>query len=423
MLKTLDRIKIYALHHWKDPLNSHSYLLISNALSLSFFGFIFWSLAAKLYTPHNIGLASSLISISLIILNLANLGLSTGLIRFLPNSKKQIDLVNSAISIIFISSIILSLVFFLFINLFSSELSLILKNPTYMIVFILLNLFWGLSNLLDTLFLSLKSPKTMLTKNLLYSLIKFPLLIMVIRWSSLGIIFSLTLAFLLTTFFYYIYVLPKLLSNYKFRFILDFSELKTIISFALLNHLANLVGSLHTSLLPLMILSTLGAQYSGFYYIAYNIAGLLFFISSSYATIFFIEGSYDANKALIFYGKSIKRSFILTLLGTGATLLLGSTILSFFGKDYTINSLSLLKYLALSSFPISFINLSISLLRVKFLMKEVLILSLATSLLTLLLTFIFSKHYGLTGIGIAWLTAHSLVALICFPVIKKKVLL
>ena len=72
-----------------DSLYKNSMFLILNAGVMALFGFIFWNIAARLFTVAEVGMASALISAMGLIVALSTLGFNVALIRFLPKSKKK----------------------------------------------------------------------------------------------------------------------------------------------------------------------------------------------------------------------------------------------------------------------------------------------------------------------------------------------
>ena len=65
--------------------------LILSFMTINLSGFIFWILAAKLYKPEDVGLASAAISAALFLANVSGLGLGFGLIRLLSGPWRKVS--------------------------------------------------------------------------------------------------------------------------------------------------------------------------------------------------------------------------------------------------------------------------------------------------------------------------------------------
>lgn len=76
----MKRLAKFYKHVMSDSLYRNSIYLMLSTLIMSFFGFIFWMVASRLYDAGDIGLATGLISVMGLIVGLSVLGLNVGLI-------------------------------------------------------------------------------------------------------------------------------------------------------------------------------------------------------------------------------------------------------------------------------------------------------------------------------------------------------
>src|SRR5665811_1920884 len=70
--------------HLRIPLHKAGYSLIGNALATSVLGLVFWAVAARGATEAAVGATGALLAAMRLISHVADLGLRTGLVRFLP---------------------------------------------------------------------------------------------------------------------------------------------------------------------------------------------------------------------------------------------------------------------------------------------------------------------------------------------------
>lgn len=68
-------------HHLRDPLFKNSLFIMLTSVSSAGFGFIFWMLAAKLYSPQDVGIATVLISSMALLILLSRFGLDFSIDR------------------------------------------------------------------------------------------------------------------------------------------------------------------------------------------------------------------------------------------------------------------------------------------------------------------------------------------------------
>ena len=82
-----------------QPLFANAGYLTGVSLVGALAGFLFWSLAARLYRPQEVGVASAVISAAALLAVVASLGVGMGLIRFLPEARRPRRLLNSAFTL------------------------------------------------------------------------------------------------------------------------------------------------------------------------------------------------------------------------------------------------------------------------------------------------------------------------------------
>ena len=101
---------------FKDSLYSNSLFLMISTGVMSVFGFVFWIICARLFTAEEVGLATTIISVMGLITSFSLLGLGTGLIRYLPNSERKNDKINTCFTLVGVVSVIVTTIFILGMN-------------------------------------------------------------------------------------------------------------------------------------------------------------------------------------------------------------------------------------------------------------------------------------------------------------------
>src|SRR6185312_13126085 len=120
---------------------------------MSVLGFVFWVFVAHLYTPTDIGIASTLISITSLISNFSLLGLNSGLIRFLAGSKKPSQDINAAFITVAGVTLFIAAVYVVFGSIFGGGISL-LDSTWHKLAFVVLMTSVSLNSLTDAVFIS-----------------------------------------------------------------------------------------------------------------------------------------------------------------------------------------------------------------------------------------------------------------------------
>jgi O-antigen/teichoic acid export membrane protein len=187
--------------------------------------------------------------------------------------------------------------------------------------------------------------------------------------------------------------------------------IKEMGSFSLNNYVANLFWSVSGFALPVMVVNLLGTEQNAYFYISWAIASVLLVIPTAISTSLLAEGSSDRPHLSQQTARSYKL-FLITIIPTVLlAYLLGDKILLVFGQEYSDNATRLLQILAISALPYGINLIYFNVKKVQLKMKGVIWLSLVVAAVTLMLSYFLIQQIGLEGVGLAWLSGNSVVAL------------
>ncbi|MEM4266492.1 MAG: oligosaccharide flippase family protein, partial [Candidatus Nanoarchaeia archaeon] len=347
---------------FNESLYRNSIYLMLSSVIMAGLGFFFWTINARLFSPHDVGLATTLISAATLLVSISGLGLGMALIRFLPSSKRKSHKINSCLTVALLFSIIVSTIFLLGIKVFSPGLAFVQKNLYHSILFIVFTGSFLLFTMVESVFLAYRDAKYIVVKNTVFSIIKLVLPMLLIGFGSFGIFGSWGIAALLA-FVYSVVVLVRKF-YYEPKPVIYDSIIKRIGSYSFGNYVAGFLGSAPTLLLPIIITNKLGAEMTAYYYIPMMIAGLLFVIPTAVSQSLFAEGS--SNKDLkVSLRKSVKLIALLLIPAVVAVIVFGKYLLGFFGSSYSANGYYLLLVLAVTGFFVALKSIYTSILNIK----------------------------------------------------------
>jgi O-antigen/teichoic acid export membrane protein len=397
---------------WKTPLYRNAvYLIIGNGMG-ALLGFVYWAVAARLYSAADVGTASAIISAIGMLAAFSSLGLGLGLVRFLPEAReKGNDLINSSLTLILAASIVTGILFILGTSIWSEELSFLRNNPFYFILFLVFTAVTAWGNLIDNISVSERRSVFVTLRSLIYSLGKLGLVILLAgTLNSTGIVNSWGIATIISILVIGFFCLPAIRRGYFPRPQWHWQQTRAILPYSISNNLSVILWSLPTWILPLMVLNELGAESNANFYIAWTIGLALAMVPTSVATSVFAEGSFNEkgleSKAL----RSISLGIFITLPIVILLLLFGGKLLLLFGSDYMAYSFRLVQIVTLTLFPLTINQVFFSVLRVHKRMKMLLAAAAFITFVTLSLSLILLSDIGILGGGIAWLVGQTLVA-------------
>ncbi len=412
-------IKDLYSHFMNDSIYRNSIYLMLNTLVMSSFGFIFWVINTRLFSVEQIGLATVLISSLALITGLSLFGFNTGIIRYLPKSENKVDIINTVITIILISTIAISIIYISGLNYFSSKLIFLKQNNAYIFIYIIFAVFGSLDALYSNVFIAYRHTKYILFKTIIGSIFKIFLPFLLISFGAFAIFFSTSFGSIIT-FFISLYILYKFF-GYKFKLTIKKDIFYKIFNLSFINFIASFTASLPLNLLPLMIASSLGPKQAAYYYIDMSIITLLNAIQSSINQSLFAEGSNNDKELKKYIIKSVKFTIMILIPSIIFIILFGKYILLFFGKEYSSQGIFLLQLLALSVIFTSINGTLSTILNIKGRLNLLLMMCILGPLILLsILHFVIPK--GLVTLGYGWFLGEGIIAILYSIIVWIKVL-
>ncbi|MDQ1398795.1 MAG: hypothetical protein QOK20_727, partial [Acidimicrobiaceae bacterium] len=181
------------------------------------------------------------------------------------------------------------------------------------------------------------------------------------------------------------------------------------------DYAAGLLNQGYTAVLPLLVLAVLGRGPNGYFYIVFMVSGAVRAIAQSMSTSLVIEGSHHEARVASMAQLSLVRFAKYALPGIVALGLGANLLLKPFGAAYEHNGATLLRLFLVAALPHAVITIYLSLERVQARVNRVLAVEALIVVLVTVGAVVGMRRYGLVGVGVAWLAAHTVVAAIVAP--------
>ena len=181
-------------------------------------------------------------------------------------------------------------------------------------------------------------------------------------------------------------------------------------------HLTSVGGQMTPLLLPVLVVARLGAGSNAHFYITWMIGSVFFMVSPSVSQALFAESvRYDAGLR-----PTVVKAFrIASLLLIPAMVVMvagGKLILAIFGQAYVSAGYGLLVLLAISAMPDAVSNVVVAICRATNRLGYSASVNLGILACTVVSAWLLMPRFGLLGVGLGWLGAQVLGALACIPV-------
>jgi len=387
--------------------------LMMNSGSTAVIGFIFWMVAARLYSIEAVGMSSAIISAVGLLTLLSNLGLGYGLIGFLPGSGAKTKVViNSCFTIVGLISMVLSFIYLAGLSIWSPALLPFRELPLFFIAFVAVTVASTLKGLIDQTFIAKRRAGFTLAQGLIFSLLRFiPLIALASFYHIFGIFSSWGIAILAAIIISLFLFLPRIQTDYRFSPAIMKKVPNEMIRFSSANYISTLLWSIPNYVLPLMVLNILGVEANAYFYIGWSVAAILASIPTATSFSLFAEGAWNMKNLREEVKRSLKLTLVLLIPAVIILVLLGDKILLFFGKAYSENAIKLVWILALSSLPMGINHIYFGIKRVEMKMKNLVVLSGLMTIIMLGLSWTLLPLMGILGVGVARLVSQAVIAM------------
>jgi O-antigen/teichoic acid export membrane protein len=405
----------YIINIFRDSLLKNSIYLIATNFVTSIIGFFFWIIAARYYSPADIGITSALFSSITLISTIGSLGLNRALIFYLPRDQNTNKIINSCLTISVISTILISIMFVLGLKFWSPKLLLTLGNTKNTLIFVIVTTALAVSTMLGSTFTAGRRSSFKLIKDTIYHIVKILPLIFFVSYGAMGIIASINIGVFLSTGIGFI----LLFKTWKCmpRITLD-PIIKKIVNFSVGNYISDGFNNLPKMIFPILILNIISETSAGYFYMAITMAGLLHSISLAVSSSFLVESS-DKDRFWSNVNKSINFNMIVLVPGLISFMLFGKFVLNIFSTSYGQNATITMIILTVASIPISLVNIFISIRNSQNRIMSMIEMNILIAIISIVLSMLLIKSMNIEGVAISYLIANMVGALIVISKIKN----
>ncbi|GAB1646600.1 lipopolysaccharide biosynthesis protein [Krasilnikovia sp. MM14-A1259] len=400
----------------RDTLVRNSMLLLVSTVVVAAGGFVFWQIAARLFSPADVGRTSALITASALIANLALLGMQNSVIRFLHDWEDRAATVNSAVTVVALASVAGAVVFVAGVDWFAPELA-VLHRPGNAVLFVVFTASLALTLLNDNVLIALQRSGHVAGRNTATVALRLILPFGCVGLGAFGLFTAYQSAATLALVVYLVLLHRELGLPTRLR--LDTARIATMWRYSAGNYVATVLLLLPALVMPNLITHSLGPERAAYYYIASLIAGVLTFVPQATARSLFAHASADPGRL----PGSLRRVVVLTAAVQIPALLVivgaGPFVLRLFGPDYA-QAYPLLVVLAVGAAlaSVSFVGSTLMLIAGR--MRVMCALTGLAALISVGGAYLFGGH-GLLWIG-AFLLAGELVQCVTYtPIIARMV--
>lgn len=403
--KTIPEIREYL----RNPFYRNSLYITLGRFADVGFGFLFWTLAARLYSVGEVGIATVLISSLGLVMIFSRFGFDFTIIRFMP-SHDHSRVFNTCLWITTMATVVVGVIYLAAIDLISPEIAFIRDYASLFLLFAVVN---SVTLITGNALLSFRKADLKFVQNFIMG-VRLPLLLPLTLLGSLGIFYAFGFAYLIAA----IFALVVIRGYVTFSPQIDGEFARKTFRFSSYNYLANLFLYIPTYIMPILIVNLLSPEDAALYYVAFAIGNLVLIIPDAMSTSFFVEGSHGINlrKGVI---RNLGATYAILIPAVLFIVIFGDVLLGFFGEGYQA-AFDLLKVIVISSLFVTAYNLFIPIQNIRLQIRGIAFMSLIRFVLLLGLSYVFLIRFGVIGVGYAWAITYMTLSIGIAAFVKKK---
>jgi O-antigen/teichoic acid export membrane protein len=388
---------------------SSLYLMLSSGVQAAL-GFTFWLVMARLFSADDVGRASSLISATSLIAYFSLLGLNSTLVRFLPTARDKGALLTGAVLMIIGTATAIGLGYVLLLPVVAPHLEFVEHSPVMAAGFVLLTAAAAVNLLTDSVFVSSRrAGLCAVTDGAIGGVSKIVMGVALAGSGAYGLFSASAGGFAAAAVASVVLIMTTLGLRPSFR--RPFQALKPLLRFSGANYVANAMNLLPSVVVPVVVLDRLGARQAGYYFIAFQMAALLYAAIYAVESAFFAEGSQAGADWRAIRRRSRRLALVLFVPGGILLMVTAHWVLLVFGRGYSQNGTGCLELLAAAVLPMAMANWGWTVLRLAGRLGAVVFSNAVYTAGICVGAWILAPH-GLTALSAAWPLGATIAAIV-----------
>jgi O-antigen/teichoic acid export membrane protein len=330
-----------------DPLYRGSLIMLGNSANLAIFGFVFWLVATHIYSASAVGAYASITAGTGLLSAVTSLGLPNTITRRIASAANPRQLMRLALAVTAVLGGVVCLVTVLLIGPhLPSELGLGQRGTTGVLLTGIV-IATAISTILDAALVATRATPALAIKNLVGSVIKLLVLVLLARFGTPGLILAYGLGISLSSVLSWLALWRRL--DRGGERVSPVRLLHSHLSMTVGNYASMIMGILPSTVVPIEVLLILGPAATGHFAVAFTLAGFLNVIPSTVAQVLFAETSRAGVTLGVQLRKALRGTYGL-LVPPLVVLMAGAPFaLRLFGAAYASAATACLRVLLLSA--------------------------------------------------------------------------
>jgi O-antigen/teichoic acid export membrane protein len=398
------------------PMHVNSVAIMLSVVAAGAFGQVTWLLAARLSSPHEVGIASAYMSGALLCAQVSLLGLGSAVIALLPRYRRQpVDLLTTLLTTVAVAGLVAGGAYVLIAVTSLRELGAFVSEPGAVVVVLAQAILLPVAVMFDQSAVALRRADGVLIRSVVGGIFRVGLIVTLWLLASPDGLraLSITLAWVGAT------LLACLLGNRQMRQVLpDFKFRPTVkrefvsmgLAVGLPNHFVSLVMIGPGLIISILVAELLSPTLNAYWYVAWMLAGIVFVVPSSNGLALFAEVSNHPERLRQGISSCVRSSLLFGLPLAIGMAVAADWLLPLLGDGYRAG-ITPMRLMAAAVLPMTFVETYVATCRALRRLAEPAITCAIAGLATIAAAAGGGLLFGLNGVAVSWLAVQTVVGI------------
>jgi O-antigen/teichoic acid export membrane protein len=392
------------VHLRQDHLVKNAFFIALSNASMGVLGFLFWILAARLFPPGQVGLATTLVSGAVLIAYASQLGFNNTFVRYLPVSSEPDAEISTGLVLVFLSALVIGTVYVVVVPSSVPQLHFLRTNLVEAGLMVVFTAFGAVNLVTDAVFIAYRSAfYNFVVDGVLQSIIRLGAPALLVGLGAFGLFAAFGVASTAAVIASIVLMVAKF--SYHPRPVVSLRVVRRVFRFGSANYVAALLTMVPILLLPIIVVRDVGAAAGGYFYLALQMANLLFNASLAACQSLFAEGSNRVGNLRHLAARSVRIQVYLLLPLAVFMAGTGHWILVIFGRSYAAHGTLTLAVLAASTPGVILNYWTSTLLRIRHQLLALIVSNVVLAAVTCGLAAWWVGR-GIAWVALAWLIGN-----------------
>jgi O-antigen/teichoic acid export membrane protein len=388
--------------------------LIAGRVASMGLGFIAWLVAARVFPPSEVGVASGLVAAMMLCVQIALFGIgSAAIAAYADHHGSPSRLLNTGATAVVVTSAVIGLVFIGLAAVAFDELRVVVV-PAYAVAFMAMAVFGTLNTFYDHASIALHRGDQVLVRNAAFGLVSIlgvlvlprlvevsGSLVIVASWAAAGLVACLLA----------LVQLRRSVPSFRPQAAIDVPLAGALVRTGVPNWLLTLTERAPALILPILVTELLSPTTNAFWYAVWMMGWVVLIVPISIGQTLFAEASQRPRAIASAVRRAVRSSLAIGVAAAIVLAILAEVALGLLGEAYAAAGVLSLRVLVLSVVPYTLTQSYYAVCRARGALGEAIVVGMIIGVAALGITLVGGSLGGLVGMAVGWLAVHVLAGL------------